>query len=323
MRSKTSYFNGTLFKKNLSRYWPLWGLASFGGAMFPLAMLLELLHNGFQFWSPLETRQAYYTVLSYGVPVISIVYAILCAMAVWSYLYNARSVGMMHTLPIRREGLFVTNVLSGLTMMAIPYAVTGVLLVLVSLLFGGFEPMGVLVTVLGVMGESLFFFGLATLCAFIVGNVVGEGRAYSLDTLTKATNLVMAGAKLIGANSDVSGPIENGIAPACRALVAPIEMATGKQAYFCGKPNPLMMRTGLRLLGCHSAEAVMIGDRMDTDVISGLESGMSTALVLSGVSTRETVNTYAYRPSIVLDGVGDIPVLARAGAGTAETIIDR
>ena len=120
MRSKTSCFNSTLFRKNLSRYWPLWGLASFGGAMFPLAMLLELLHNGFRFWSPLETRQAYYTVLSYGVPVISIVYAILCAMAVWSYLYNARSVGMMHTLPVRREGLFVTNVLSGLTMMATP-----------------------------------------------------------------------------------------------------------------------------------------------------------------------------------------------------------
>ena len=98
MRSKTSCFNSTLFRKNLSRYWPLWGLASFGGAMFPLAMLLELLHNGFRFWSPLETRQAYYTVLSYGVPVISIVYAILCAMAVWSYLYNARSVGLMHTL---------------------------------------------------------------------------------------------------------------------------------------------------------------------------------------------------------------------------------
>ena len=140
--------------------------------------------------------------------------------------------------------------------------------------------------------------------------VVGEGRAYSLDTLTKATNLVMNGAKLIGANSDVSGPIENGIAPACGALVAPIEMATGKKAYFCGKPNPLMMRTGLRLLGCHSAEAVMIGDRMDTDVISGMESGMSTVLVLSGVSTRETLDTYAYRPSIVLNGVGDIPVLA-------------
>lgn len=126
--------------------------------------------------------------------------------------------------------------------------------------------------------------------------VVGEGRAYSLDTLTKATNLVLNGAKLIGANSDVSGPIENGIAPACGALVAPIEMATGKKAYFCGKPNPLMMRTGLRLLGCHSAEAVMIGDRMDTDVISGMESGMSTVLVLSGVSTRDTLDTYAYRP---------------------------
>ena len=141
--------------------------------------------------------------------------------------------------------------------------------------------------------------------------VVGEGRNYSLDTLTKATNLVMKGAKLIGANSDVSGPIENGIAPACRALIAPIEMATGTQAYFCGKPNPLMMRTGLRLLSCHSGDAVMVGDRMDTDVISGMESGMSTVLVLSGVSTRETLKTYAYRPTAVLNGVGDIVTLAR------------
>ena len=142
MRSKTLCFNGTLFRKNLSRYWPLWGLASFGGALFPLAMLVNLLHSGFDFWTPLETTQAYYNVLSYGVPVISIVYAVLCAMAVWNYLYNARSVGLMHTLPIRREGLFVTNVLSGLVMMAIPYAVTGVLIVLVSLLYGGFQLLG-------------------------------------------------------------------------------------------------------------------------------------------------------------------------------------
>lgn len=141
--------------------------------------------------------------------------------------------------------------------------------------------------------------------------VVGEGRGYSLDTLTKATNLVLQGAKLIGANSDVSGPIEDGIAPACRALVAPIEMATGVRAYFCGKPNPLMMRTGLRILGCHSGEAVMIGDRMDTDVISGLECGMSTILVLSGISTRETLKEYAYRPTMVLDGVGDIVRVAQ------------
>ena len=212
MRSKTSCFNSTLFRKNLSRYWPLWGLASFGGAMFPLAMLLELLHNGFQFWSPLETRQAYYTVLSYGVPVISIVYAILCAMAVWNYLYNARSVGMMHTLPIRREGLFVTNVLSGLTMMAIPYAVTGVLLVLVSLLFGGFEPMGVLVTVLGVMGESLFFFGLATFCAFIVGNVFMLPALYGLlnfiAVLTDFMVNLLAQGFCFGLNSSYSGTVE-------------------------------------------------------------------------------------------------------------------
>ena len=141
--------------------------------------------------------------------------------------------------------------------------------------------------------------------------VMGEGKSYSLDTLTKATNLVRGGAKLIGANSDLTGPIEHGIAPACRALVAPIELATGKQAYFCGKPNPLMMRTGLNLLGCHSAEAVMVGDRMDTDVISGMECGMSTVLVLSGVSTRETVDTFAYRPTVVLDGVGSIPEIAQ------------
>ena len=141
--------------------------------------------------------------------------------------------------------------------------------------------------------------------------VVGEAKSYSLETLTVATNLVMKGAKLIGANSDVSGPIEKGIAPACGALTAPIELATGRKAYFCGKPNPLMMRTGLNILGCHSAEAVMVGDRMDTDVISGLESGMSTVLVLSGISTRDTLNEYAYRPSAVLDGVGDIVKLTK------------
>ncbi|MDD6790069.1 MAG: HAD-IIA family hydrolase [Lachnospira sp.] len=141
--------------------------------------------------------------------------------------------------------------------------------------------------------------------------VVGEAKAYSLDTLTTATNLVLKGARLIGANSDVSGPIENGIAPACGALTAPIELATGRKAYYCGKPNPLMMRTGLNILGCHSAEAVMVGDRMDTDVISGLESGMSTVLVLSGISTRRTLQEYAYGPSVVLDGVGDIVKVAQ------------
>ena len=212
MRSKTSCFNSTLFKKNLSRYWPLWGLASFGGAMFPLAMLVNLLHDGFQLWSPLETTEAYYTVLSYGVPVISIVYAILCAMAVWSYLYNARSVGLMHTLPIRREGLFLTNLLSGLVMMAIPYAVTGVLTVLVTMLSGGFEPVGVLVTILGVAGESVFFFGLATFCAFIVGNVFMLPALYALfnflAVLTDFTVNLLAQGFCFGIYSSYSGTVE-------------------------------------------------------------------------------------------------------------------
>ena len=141
--------------------------------------------------------------------------------------------------------------------------------------------------------------------------VMGEGKSYSLDTLTKATNLVVKGAKLIGANADVSGPMENGIMPSCGALVAPIEIATGTHAYFCGKPNPLMMRTGLKLLNCHSADAVMIGDRMDTDIISGLESGMQTVLVMSGVTKEEELKTYAYRPTVVLNGVGDIVKLAK------------
>ena len=136
--------------------------------------------------------------------------------------------------------------------------------------------------------------------------VVGEGRSYSLDTLTKATNLVMQGAKLIGANSDVSGPIENGIAQACRALIAPNELATGKQAYFCGKPNPLMMRHGLRRLGVSTDEAAIIGDRMDTAVIAGVESGIDTVLVLSGVTTREEMSRFPYRPRYVLNGVGDV-----------------
>ena len=143
--------------------------------------------------------------------------------------------------------------------------------------------------------------------------IVGETASYNYEVITKAVRLVLNGARLIATNSDLTGPTEFGVAPACRSLVAPIELATGKKAYFMGKPNPLMMRTGLRMLGCHSGEAVMIGDRMDTDVISGMESGMATVLVLSGVSTRATLDEFAYRPSVVLDGVGDIPRLAQQG----------
>lgn len=137
--------------------------------------------------------------------------------------------------------------------------------------------------------------------------VVGETNSYNYNMILKAVSLINQGARLIATNSDLTGPSDFGIIPACRALVAPIELATGKKAYFVGKPNPLMMRTGLRLLDVHSEDAAMIGDRMDTDIVAGMESGLMTALVLSGVSTLENINEFSYRPSIILNGVGDIP----------------
>ena len=136
--------------------------------------------------------------------------------------------------------------------------------------------------------------------------VVGEARGYNLEMITKAIRLVNDGARLIGTNYDLTGPAEDGIVPACRALLAPIELATGRSAYYVGKPNPLMMRTGLKLLGVHSEDAALIGDRMDTDIIAGIESGLDTALVLSGVTTREECRQFPYRPRLILNGVGDI-----------------
>ena len=136
--------------------------------------------------------------------------------------------------------------------------------------------------------------------------IVGETASYNYEVITKAVRLVLNGTRLIATNSDLTGPTEFGIAPACRSLVAPIELATGKKAYFMGKPNPLMMRTGLQLLGVHSEEAAMVGDRMDTDVIAGMESGLATVLVLSGCTSRADINDYPYRPTYILNGVGEI-----------------
>lgn len=136
--------------------------------------------------------------------------------------------------------------------------------------------------------------------------VVGETRNYNYESILKAVKLVLNGARLIGTNSDMTAPGENGIIPACRALMSPIELATGKSAYYIGKPNPLMMRTGIALLGCSSADAAIVGDRMDTDIISGIESEIDTVLVLSGVSSLDTPRSFAYRPKYVLNGVGDI-----------------
>jgi len=136
--------------------------------------------------------------------------------------------------------------------------------------------------------------------------VIGETSNYNYDSICVAVKHVRNGAKLIGTNSDITGPSDRGIVPACRALVSPVEIATGKTAYYVGKPNPLMMRSGLRRLGVHSSEAVMIGDRMDTDVISGIESGLDTVLVLSGVTELGEVDNFPYRPRLILNNVGDI-----------------
>ncbi len=136
--------------------------------------------------------------------------------------------------------------------------------------------------------------------------VVGETRTYSFEKIEKAIELVNKGARLIGTNPDITGPTERGIMPATGALIAPIEIATNKKAYFVGKPNPVMLRHGLRKLGCHSEEIAFIGDRMDTDIIAGIESNVDTVLVLSGVTSREGIDNYPYRPKYVLEGVGDL-----------------
>ena len=136
--------------------------------------------------------------------------------------------------------------------------------------------------------------------------VVGETRTYNFEKLEKAIALVNKGAKLIGANPDTIGVTETGIMPATGSLVAPIEIATGKKAYFVGKPNPLMLRHGLQKLGCHSNQIAFIGDRMDTDIIAGIESNIDTILVLSGVTAIEDIDNFPYRPKYILNGVGDI-----------------
>jgi len=136
--------------------------------------------------------------------------------------------------------------------------------------------------------------------------VLGETDFYNYETVTKAIRLIDAGARFIATNPDVSGPTEAGIVPGCGAMAALIEKATGKAPFFVGKPNPLMMRSALNYLDVHSEETAMIGDRMDTDIIAGVESGLRTILVLTGVASREDVERYPFRPTWVLDSVADI-----------------
>ena len=138
--------------------------------------------------------------------------------------------------------------------------------------------------------------------------VLGETTMYSFQRIALAIRLINAGARFIATNPDVSGPGEGGIVPATGAVAALISSATGIKPYFVGKPNPLMMRTALRTLNAHSEESVMIGDRMDTDIISGMESGLRTILVLTGVTTREMVKRFPYRPTWIYESVADIEV---------------
>lgn len=136
--------------------------------------------------------------------------------------------------------------------------------------------------------------------------VVGDTSSYNFEKIELAVNLVIKGARLIGTNPDISGPVETGISPSVKALIAPIEIASGKKAYFVGKPNPLMMRIALKKLGVRREDAVVIGDRMDTDIRCGLESEIDTVLVLSGITDKTEIDNFPYRPQYVLNGIIDL-----------------
>jgi NagD protein len=136
--------------------------------------------------------------------------------------------------------------------------------------------------------------------------IVGETRTYNYEQIEHAIRFVLRGAKLIGTNPDVTGPSEVGIVPACRALISPIELATDRKAYFIGKPNPLIMRHAIKKIQCRREETLIIGDRMDTDVIAGIESEIETVLVLTGITSREDLVLYPYQPDHILDCVADI-----------------
>jgi NagD protein len=136
--------------------------------------------------------------------------------------------------------------------------------------------------------------------------VVGETRTYNYEKIEHAVQLVHKGAKLIGTNPDLTGPSEEGIVPATKALTSPIELTTGKKAYYVGKPNPLMMRNAMKKLGTNSEDTVIIGDRMDTDIVAGFESEIDTILLLSGVTDEKVMKEFAYRPDLILNGIGDV-----------------
>lgn len=136
--------------------------------------------------------------------------------------------------------------------------------------------------------------------------ILGETDSYSYDKIIRATQLIHAGVPFIATNPDLSGPAETGLVPACGAVAALLEKASGFKPFFVGKPNPLIMRLALRFVGEHSENAVMVGDNMNTDVRVGLESGLETILVLSGVTSPELIARFPYRPNRVVESVASI-----------------
>jgi NagD protein len=136
--------------------------------------------------------------------------------------------------------------------------------------------------------------------------VLGETRTYSFERITQAIRLIAAGARFIATNPDATGPSSDGPLPATGSVAALISRATGVEPYFIGKPNPLMMRSALNAIDAHSETAAMIGDRMDTDIVAGLEAGMETILVLTGITNREDAERHPYRASRIVDSVADL-----------------
>jgi NagD protein len=136
--------------------------------------------------------------------------------------------------------------------------------------------------------------------------VLGETRTYSFERISRAIRLVAAGARFIATNPDPTGPTPDGPLPATGSVAALVSRATGVEPYFVGKPNPLMMRSALNAIDAHSESSAMVGDRMDTDVVSGLEAGMHTVLVLTGITSRSDADRFPYRPSRIVDSIADL-----------------
>jgi NagD protein len=136
--------------------------------------------------------------------------------------------------------------------------------------------------------------------------VIGETRNYSFEAITKAIRLIVDGSRFIVTNPDATGPSADGPLPATGAVAALISKATGKEPYVVGKPNPMMFRSAMNKIGAHSENTGMIGDRMDTDIVAGIEAGLHTVLVLSGISDRAEIERYPFRPAEVLNSVADL-----------------